>query len=68
MTIRGLFTHFDNEISVEIYDSQEHKENNICSWCGSVGSLKNGSRNTYAYCKVCDWYVTDHGKLIIITK
>lgn len=68
MTIKGLFTHFANDTEVNVFDSDTHKEKNIISWNGKVIDLEGGSRNTYNYCKVKDWYVNKDGVLEIVTK
>lgn len=68
MTIRGLFTHFNDNTQVVIYDSDATKQKNIISWSGKVVNLKDGNRSTYNYCKVSDWYVNKNGLLEIITK
>ena len=68
MAVKGLFTHFNDNTEVKIFESVEHKENNIVSWTGKVIDLKGGRRNTYNYCKVKEWYVNKDGVLEIITK
>ena len=68
MTVKGLFTHFNDNTEVKIFESETHKENNIISWTGKVVNLKGGSRNTYNYCKVKEWYVNNNGVLEIIIK
>jgi len=68
MTVKGLFTHFNDDTEVQIFENEEHKEKNIISWNGKVVDLKGGSRNTYNYCKVKEWYVNKNGVLEIITK
>lgn len=68
MTIRGLFTHFHDNTKVLVYENEGHQQKDIRSWQGIISGLKDGSRNTYAYCKVKDWYVNSSDILIIILK
>jgi len=68
MTVRGLFLHFNRETSVIMYENEEQKKRNIDTWNGKVDDLIDGSRNTYAYCKVKDWYVNQSGVLEITLK
>jgi hypothetical protein len=51
-----------------MYENEEQKKRNIDTWNGKVDDLIDGSRNTYAYCKVKDWYVNQSGVLEITLK
>lgn len=68
MTIKGLFTHFNDNTSIFIYDNDIAKQKNIVSWRGKVVDLKNGNRSTYNYCKINEWCVNKSGAVEIITK
>ena len=68
MTVKGLFTHFNDSTKVVIYDSDIAKQKNIVSWNGNVINLKDGSRSTYNYSKVNEWYVNKNRILEIIIK
>lgn len=68
MTVRGLFSHFNRKTSVVMYENEEQKKRKIDTWNGKVDDLIDGSRNTYVYCKVKDWYVNQSGVLEITLK
>ena len=53
MKVRTLFTHFNTTTKVELYDKDY---TSVLSWEGKVENLINGSKSTYAYSDVCDWY------------
>lgn len=68
MKVKGLFSHFNDNTNVLIFENETAQQESIISWQGRVIDLRDGGKTTYNYCEVAEWYVNKDSVLEIIIK